>query len=70
VPPPVRAATDGAFRFANLPPGEYHLAAFVEVSPSDLYDEAFLGQIAPSALSIALGDGERKTQNVTIGTAR
>ncbi len=70
VPAPVRTATDGSFRFANLPPGSYHLAALTDVSPSDLSDETFLSQLATAALSITLADGESRVQDLTVGTSR
>jgi len=66
LPEPARVATDGTFRFANLPAGTYHLVALTEVSPSDLHDEAFLEALKPSALLITLADGEQKTQPLTI----
>jgi hypothetical protein len=40
--------------------------ALTEVSQSDLYDEAFLEALKPSALLITLGEGEQKTQALTI----
>jgi hypothetical protein len=70
LPAPVRVATDGTFRFPNLPAGTYHLVALTDVNQSDLYDEAFLSQLATSALSITLADGEKKTQNLTVGSGR
>jgi hypothetical protein len=70
LPAPVRVATDGTFRFPNLPAGAYHLVALTDVNQSDLYDEAFLTHLAASALSITLADGEKKTQNLTVGPGR
>ena len=66
LPEPARVATDGTFRFTNLPAGTYHLVALTEVSPSDLYDEAFLEALKPSALLITLAEGEQKTQPLII----
>jgi Carboxypeptidase regulatory-like domain len=66
LPEPARVATDGAFTFTNLPAGTYHLVALTEVSQSDLYDEAFLEALKPSALLITLAEGEQKTQRLTI----
>jgi hypothetical protein len=66
LPAPARVATDGTFRFTNLPAGTYHLVALTEVSQSDLYDEAFLEALKPSALLITLAEGEQKTQPLTI----
>jgi hypothetical protein len=60
LPAPVRAATDGTFRFSGLPPGAYYLAALSELDQSKLSDEAFLMQAATSALTVTLADGEKK----------
>jgi hypothetical protein len=40
------------------------------VSAVDLYDEAFLTQLAGSAITITLAEGEKKVQNVRLGIAR
>jgi hypothetical protein len=66
LPEPVRVGTDGSFRFANLPAGSYHLAALTEVNRLELYDEAFLEALKPSALLVTLADGEQKTQALAI----
>ena len=66
LPEPARVATDGTFRFTNLPAGTYHLVALIEVSQSDLSDEAFLEALKPSAVLITLAEGEQKTQPLII----
>jgi hypothetical protein len=66
LPEPARVATDGTFRFTNLPAGTYHLVALTEASQSDLYDEAFLEALKPSAQLITLAEGEQKTRALTI----
>ena len=64
MPPPARAATDGTFRFAGLPPGSYVLAAVAGAEPDDLADPVFLRQLGAAGVEVTLADGERKTQNV------
>ncbi len=62
-----RPASDGAFSIANLPPGEYLLAALTDLEPLDLRDRVFLDQLAAGGIAITLADGEKKTQDLRIG---
>jgi hypothetical protein len=64
--PPTRPSTDGRFVINGLPPGEYHLAAITEFQPNEWYTPAFLQQLVPMSLSLTLGDGERRTQDVRL----
>jgi hypothetical protein len=64
MPAPARAATDGAFRFAGLPPGEYVLAAATSAEPDELADAACLRQLAAAGIDVAIAEGEKKTQHV------
>jgi hypothetical protein len=61
-----RPATDGRFVFVDPPAGEYLIAALGDLDPLDLQDVAFLEQIAPSAVKIAVKEGERKVQDLRI----
>jgi len=63
---PVRPADDGSFRFLNLPPGEYFLGAVTDVDPKQAGDPALLEQLAPAAIRISIGAGEKKTQDLRI----
>lgn len=58
---------DGRFDFANLPAGDYLLAAVTQVDPNDLADPAWLDDIAPVALHVTLAAGERKVQDIRLG---
>jgi hypothetical protein len=64
--PPVRAGHDGTFRFTNLVPGEYFLAALTDFEPSDLLDPDFLEQVAAAAMKISIAEGEKKVQDLKI----
>jgi hypothetical protein len=62
-----RAGSDARFLIKDLPPGDYFIAALMDVEPDDLLDPAFFAQLAPGAVRITLGDGEQKIQNLRIG---
>ena len=59
--------TDGRFRFAGLPSGEYYLGAVNRADPVNLSDTALLEKIARVALRATLADGEQKVQNLRLG---
>jgi hypothetical protein len=61
-----RPGTDGKFTIANLPPGDYRMAAVVDVAPTDINDRAFLEQIVGASIAIKLGVGENKVQDLKI----
>jgi hypothetical protein len=63
---PIRPADDGTFRFLNLPPGEYFLGVMTEVDPKQAGDPALLEQLAPAAIRLTIGPGEKKTQDIRI----
>jgi hypothetical protein len=63
---PVRPASDGRFRIAGLPPGEYYLAVVTDFQPNEWYTPAFLQQIVPGAIRITIGEGEKKVQDVRL----
>ena len=62
----MRTAT-GKFRFANLLPGEYYIAALTDFEPNDYYNPTFLEQVASAgAIKITVGEGEKKIQDLKI----
>ena len=65
--PPVRPASDGRFRVPQLLSGEYYMAALSRFDPNNLYDLAFLEQVAAAAFKITLAEGEKKVQDLKIG---
>ncbi len=63
---PSRTLPDGRFRVSGLPAGEYFMVALTEFDSSDLYDTAFLEQVAAASFKITLQDGEQKTLDLKI----
>ena len=63
----VRPAADGAFAFHGLPPGDYYVAAIDDVERGEWFDPAFLQRLLPSALRIAVAEGEQKIQDIRLG---
>ena len=63
----VRPATDGRFTFRGLRPGNYIIAALTELDPAELFDPAFLEQVAPAGVKMTLAPGEKRTQELKIG---
>ncbi|ODS59028.1 MAG: hypothetical protein ABS36_02425 [Acidobacteria bacterium SCN 69-37] len=61
-----RPGTDGRFTFRGLPPGEYRLTAVTDVEPGEWYDPAFLEQLAHASIPIAIGNGEKKVQDIRL----
>ena len=61
-----RPGTDGRFVVTNLPPGEYRIAALVDVAPGEINDPAFLEQIVAASVKFTLAEGEKKTQDLRI----
>ena len=61
-----RTATNGTFVITGLPAGEYYLAAVTDYDQLELFDSSFLGDLVAGARTIALADGESKTQDFRI----
>src|SRR6185436_718387 len=62
-----RTGTDGRWILKDLPPGDYLIAALIDLDPDDLLDPSVLDTLAPSAVKVSLADGEQKTQDMRIG---
>jgi hypothetical protein len=62
----MRPSSDGQFAFADLPKGDYLLAALEDVDAEDLHDPAFLDQIAAASVKVTLGDAGIVRQDLRI----
>jgi len=66
ISPAIQVSSDGKYRAAGLPPGEYFLAALTDYEQGDLGDASFLEQVAAVAMKVTLGEGEKKVQDLKI----
>jgi len=64
-----RPGTDGKYSFADLPPGDYVLAAVTDMEPDPWRDPAFLRSLVVGGVRVTIGEGEQKTQDLRIGRA-
>jgi hypothetical protein len=62
----VRPALDGQYVIRGLPPGAYLLAALTDVDTDEWKDPAFLAQLVPASIKLALSESETKTQNLRL----
>jgi len=62
-----RPSTNGAFDLADLPAGQYYLAALKDLDALDLEDPAFLETLIPAAALITVTEGQRTIQDLRIG---
>ena len=61
-----RPATTGQYTFGDVPPGEYRLAAILDVEQGAWFDPAFLQQMDPASLRVTIREGEQKVQNLQV----
>ena len=61
-----RPGTDGRFTIANLPAGEYRIAALTDIAPGEANDPTFLEQLMGASFAFTLADGEKKIQDLRI----
>jgi hypothetical protein len=62
----VRPGRDGQFSIRNLPPGEYRIAAVVDLDQGEWFDPAVLERLLPSAAAITLTGVEKKVWDIVI----
>ena len=63
----IRVATDGHYTFKRVLPGSYFLAITLDVEPGEWMDPSFLQRLSPTAMPIALAEGEQKVQDLQPG---
>ncbi len=66
-----RPASDGVFSFGgpgltSLPPGDYLLAAVVDLGRDEQFDPSLLATLVSAAAPITIGPGEKKVQDLVI----
>jgi len=61
-----RPGTDGQFVIANVPAGDYRLAAVVDVAPGEASDPSFLDEVSATSIAVTLHEGEKKIQDVRL----
>ena len=64
----VRPDSTGTYVIRNLPPGDYFLSALTDVETGEWFNPEFLRELAAaSPIRIAIGEGEKKRQDLRIG---
>ncbi|MEO8484675.1 MAG: carboxypeptidase-like regulatory domain-containing protein [Acidobacteriota bacterium] len=61
---------DGTFIFAGVPPGDYYLAAAPPGTVPDWQNPTTLQRLVSSAVTVTVGDAEKKTQDVVVKPVR
>jgi len=64
----VRPGADGHFSMPDLPPGDYLLGVVTDVDPEDWQNPALLDQMAPTSVKVTIGEGEKKVQDLQLGS--
>jgi hypothetical protein len=62
----VRPGRDGQYSIRNLPPGEYRIAAAVDLEQGEWFDPAVLDRLLPSAAGITVTGAEKKVWDIVI----
>lgn len=63
---PVRPQPDGGFRFDDLPPGDYFLAALADFDIQDVTEPGFLEQVAEASVRLTIGPGQKAVQDIRV----
>jgi hypothetical protein len=63
----VRPDSSGRFVIANLPPGEYLLCALSDIDDGQWNEAGFLEPLVAASVRVALGEGEKKVQDLRLG---
>jgi hypothetical protein len=59
-----RTNASGAYRLAQLPPGDYLVVAVDEVEQGEWFDPAFLALVKDRAAKVSVAEGEQRTQDL------
>jgi len=62
----VRPASDGAFSTADLPPGEYLIAAITDADPGEWQQPSFLAQLVSASVKVTVAEGQKVRQDLRI----
>ena len=65
-----RASKSGSYTFTNLPAGDYLVIAIDDRLNLKWQDPKVLETLSRLATHVTIGDGEKKTQNLTTSAAR
>jgi hypothetical protein len=63
----VRPDSSGRFVFANLPAGDYLLAALTDIDDGQWHEPGFFDPLVSVSVRVTLGDGETKVQDLRVG---
>jgi hypothetical protein len=66
----VKPTSAARYTIRNLPAGEYFMAAAVDIESGEQFDPAVLQQLSAAAFRIVLTDGEKKTQDIRVGSGQ
>jgi hypothetical protein len=64
---PPQPTPEGRYVFSGLPPGQYYVAAVPEYERAIWNTPEYLEQVVPGAITVTIGDGEKKTQDIKLG---
>src|SRR4029450_7830549 len=67
VPPRTGPSRSARWPRGAMSAGDYLVGVVDDVENGEWFDPAFLQRLAPAAIHLTLADGERKTQNITLG---
>jgi hypothetical protein len=62
----MRPASDGAFATADLPPGEYFIAAVTDAEPNEWQQPSFLERLVAASIKITIANGQKARQDLRI----
>jgi hypothetical protein len=64
----VRPDANGTFVARDLPAGDYLISAVTDLEDGQVNDPAFLATLAASSIKITLAEGDRKVQDIRVGS--